>query len=551
MRHFSIFRILYPVDHGDEGQRQSRRYGIVASTSSLARTCEATRIVSFMMKSCWHRKIVYFLVALLLILFRKSDALASNNNIPSPTTTTTTSKQQPHFPIRHQFNALSKPKKGVLSIVPLPLPPSEENDNNVLIVAVAGHDGGHLNLWDISSSDDDDDRPPHRISFADHRIHQGSIFALHVSGSSGKDTDINSVGLISGSFDRSSSWHQLTFISNEGKVEVQKKLVGQLPEHTGWARQVKGMSILEEDGQDINTYNINLSIGCNLINVWTAIEANDNDNGTTTTATLRIARLDAGPSPDDDPQEDAFRRHDILCLDVLMREDNKSYIVAGLVDGSVRLFDVSSKEWTKQILGIMGKENNNRNTLDATGGCRPFENYEDERPLLSFYAHEKGTRVCNVHAMYNSDRFVTVGYDGQWIVWKIKSIKDNHSQQQVKNDDMVERICSGTSENNDRIVSSCVFHRKEKENGDGILFFATVEGKIYQVKELAFSSANDGKQELVFDLKRESTLNDGNGDDENQSITCLSTIGTVDDKGVKLIVGLSTGEVLIFDPLTI
>ena len=137
-----------------------------------------------------------------------------------------------------------------------------------------------------------------------------------------------------------------------------------------------------------------LSIGCNLINVWTIQQASasrqKHKKDSSVVDVVRVARLDAGPSPDDPPQESAFRRHDILSIAVVVvvaadpsssrqqssSSSSSSWIVAGLVDGTIRVFPANFQEWANRI---------DVSPYDATGSCdcaTTVDSLEDASPRL-------------------------------------------------------------------------------------------------------------------------------------------------------------------------
>ena len=91
--------------------------------------------------------------------------------------------------------------------------------------------------------------------------------------------------------------------------------------------------------------------------------------------------MDAGPSPDD-LEGETFCRHDILSLAVVGdRPGGHGYIAAGLVDGTLRVFDANFSEWAGRRLFL----------YDATGSCDrattaiPVATDETPRTLLVGY----------------------------------------------------------------------------------------------------------------------------------------------------------------------
>lgn len=338
--------------------------------------------------------------------------------------------------LRHSWRASNR---AILAVAPVEVPnPRSAEDtappDNRFLLATAGHDGGTIRLWTLPFLGDAsttattgvggvmDTAPPPSVSIS---AHGGSIFALDSAGDH----------LASGSFDRSAALRRVlladtgTVGTSSGEADVADDgdvdggddfLLGSLPEHTGWVRGVRivgsGSGGSSEPGEPKPSPNrpppFVLSIGCNLINVWECPPGDDDEEGTT----RRLARLDAGPSPGDPPDE-AFRRHDILSLavshsDVGGVDDGKSHVVAGLVDGTLRAFEGRWNDWRG------GRRGSN---YDATGSCSPFEGAEDDAPLAAVRAHEG--RVTGVHALPRADDgscdFVSVGFDGRWCRWRL------------------------------------------------------------------------------------------------------------------------------------
>mmetsp|Transcript_4836 Transcript_4836/g.8246 ORF Transcript_4836/g.8246 Transcript_4836/m.8246 type:complete len:279 (-) Transcript_4836:703-1539(-) len=157
------------------------------------------------------------------------------------------------------------------------------------------------------------------------KVHDGSIFSL-----TPLHTHQNVNYLVSGSFDRSAAIHRVDVATSS---HVVTETIGRLSEHTGWVRlveavEVESLSSEVDDERTAGTSISLLSIGCNYINAWTFLADGE---------VVRIARLDAGPSPDDPPDE-TFRRHDMLSFAILDDDDDdnskEKWIVAGLVDGT-------------------------------------------------------------------------------------------------------------------------------------------------------------------------------------------------------------------------
>lgn len=274
------------------------------------------------------------------------------------------------------------------------------------VLASAGHkDDGNIRLWPFEHENIKDMGQ----SSIGVKVHDGgsSIFTLSRLL---PDSSSQMQYLASGSFDRSAKIHRAV-----GGADFRLETIGALPEHTGWVRKVALTSF--RDNQHASNSPIALSIGCNLINVWTLI---DNEASVTEACNnaVRIARLDAGPSPDD-PAEEIFRRHDILSF-AIVEDSSNSYVVAGLVDGTVRAFRAKYREW-------YNRKTNNSSPYDATGSCdcAGVENdhdsiaiAENENPCISMNAHDG--RVTAVLAIDGMCDFVTTGYDGRWIRWHIE-----------------------------------------------------------------------------------------------------------------------------------
>ena len=385
-------------------------------------------------------------------------------------------------------------------------------ENSSRFLATAGHaDGGKIRFWTLPPSfifSNDEDRGQKEIELKNLKcesatIHNGSVFCLSLSTPNLEDRDQgsnpDSIWLVSGSFDRSASIHLVRKtteddLSDQGQIALQT--LGSLPEHTGWVRGVKAILLSnrpEEEIYDAKRMCSNsvymLSIGCNLVNVWTFSSRSTHD--LPINRILRIARLDAGPSPDDDPAEE-FRRHDILAIEIISVDRghcacNDMWLVAGLVDGTIRVFELRWEDWFRlQASGI--------SPYEPTGSCAlPAPNSGDEgdvtddSPIISIAAHDG--RVTAIHAIPDTTDFLTVGYDSKWIYWRLEDPSPNSSEPQLAK--LKEGYVSGTKDPDklhDRICSSAVVmldNDQGKECIEGsamMLYTGTTSGSLYRTK---------------------------------------------------------------------
>ena len=289
------------------------------------------------------------------------------------------------FQLLHQFKASSGSilASEVLSI----------KEGSGLYLATAGHgDSGTVRLWPLQSILQADHNSNEEEGFSSSSLdaHQGSIFTL----SCVRQND--DLFVATGSFDRAAKLYQLT-TDDEGMI-TEPLLRGILPEHTGWVRQVEAILPLQSQN---NNLPVVLSIGCEYINAWTTATTNE-------ASSVRIARLDAGPSPDD---HEEFRRHDILCFAVVGETPAAVAIVAGLVDGTLRVFEANLNVWMERY---------NNSPYDATGSCGCADDgVVDDRPRNAVNAH--GGRITSVvPSAACKDTFVTASHDGRWIRWRLE-----------------------------------------------------------------------------------------------------------------------------------
>ena len=338
------------------------------------------------------------------------------------------------------------------------------------------------------------------------RIHDGSIFSM----ASCLSTHQNINYLVSGSFDRSAAIHRVDIGKSSHVVTVQT--IGRLPKHTGWVRHVEAVEEMTpspeaDDERTAGTSISLLSIGCNLINIWSALEDGE---------VVRMARLDAGPSPNDPPEE-TFRRHDILTFAILGDNNGNSkarWIVAGLVDGSIRVFVAKFEEWMRR------RQNS---PYDATGSCDcpttttsfAFDHQdeqdmavhvlEDEKPFLSTNCHEG--RITKIHCIQGfPDDFVSTSFDGTWVRWRIDAEMKSLSK-------LVEGSISkaGEQTNEDRICSSTIVTENTCDD-DGqnnvVMYLGTSSGCLYRSW-----LSRGGESEKIYG---------SNGKDVSRSITAMT-----------------------------
>lgn len=383
------------------------------------------------------------------------------------------------------------------------------HSHNVPILVTGGHaDSGRIRCWNYSS----DDYLGGKTEPCEQEIHKGSIFSLMPWRSCSRQ---NTMYLVSGSFDRSAAIHRV-----ETNWPMTFNTIGRLPEHTGWVRQVEAVEErVVETGEDAI---ILLSIGCNLINLWTVKDDGD---------VYRIARLDAGPSPHD-PVEETFRRHDILAFAIIGLDDNSEakWIVAGLVDGTIRVFKAKFEEWMKR------RENS---PYDATGSCDCFNSdeqdandsstVEDEKPILATSGH--AGRITNIHCIqgFPTD-FVSTSHDGTWVRWRINAEKKSLSK-------LLEGSIAKADEQiineRRRICSSTIITENEDRNND-VIYFGTSSGCLYRS-----SLSLGGESEKVYECKAKTS------DGKDISITAL-TFHQRMDQSIELIACRSDGEILLF-----
>lgn len=431
---------------------------------------------------------------------------------------------------------------------------SESRISNIKFLATAGHDGGTVTLWKLPSVwPETDGEDVYGVYTGESKSllkpHGGSVFALE---SFPSIIDGNNI-LVSGSFDRSAQVQRIRFTrDNNGVDTLTSKTIASLPEHTGW---VRGVRMVEVDSGEIGLTGINsgavksksnkadsdlffLSIGCNLINVWTT-------SSDDTQLSQRLARLDGGPSPLD-PLDEPFRRHDILAIDVAKHyksdNDNDSsfspWIVAGLVDGTLRVFKTKWGVWKSRTRNLL---------YDSTGSCsKTVDGAEnDELPICSIQAHDG--RVTGVHAVACTNFVVSVGYDGFWRQWKIDL--------DLKSVELVAfgHVIGGSENNNNptknRICSSAIVPQSADSDSDAYatatdqapwsLIMGTAGGQIYRVLASELGLLKPSTSELIWSEK-------------DASITALTYIGkcATDSPGTNgiftIAAGTSKGVVRLF-----
>ena len=157
-----------------------------------------------------------------------------------------------------------------------------------------------------------------------------------------------------------------------------------------------------------------LSVGCNYLNVWAPSLGRPEANAE---PPKRLVRLETGPSPDD-PTDEPFRRHDILCADV---SDDGSIIAAGLVDGSLRFWEANWPKWWAdeqprdydRYTGACGSSSSSSSSSGSSSSSK------DEVPLASIARAHEG-RVVGIHAIPGTRGmdWVTVARNGQWRFWR-------------------------------------------------------------------------------------------------------------------------------------
>ena len=415
------------------------------------------------------------------------------------------------FHLTQQFQASSK--GSVLAIASFPISPSGWQ-----MLAVAGHGGGYVRFWTVPPSPSEG--CPVLAETAN--VHGGSVFALDriaPDQSSGVRASDEYMYLVSGSFDRTAKLHRV-IISDRNDVTM--KTVGDLAEHTGWVRGVRVRTSGNQYALELSGKHV-LSIGCNLINVWTVKPFSDQRQGF---EAVRIARLDAGPSPGD-PCEEDFRRHDILCLDLLgdgksVEGKASSWIVAGLVDGTVRVFEGRFDHWQLERFS--------KSPYSATGNCAVVEDVQDDRPTLAFKAHSGG--VTGVHKIPGSPQdFISLGHDGRWVRWHIAysdaGVEGRRTPIFAKErEGRVPAVRTGTSEvsTETRIISSSVV---TDINQKCSLVLGTTGGSMYQV-DISSKDASACKEIWKDDTGK-------------NSITSIATLGSD-----LVAAGTSAGSVMVF-----
>lgn len=385
--------------------------------------------------------------------------------------------------LRRSWQAISGGKSvlaisGMTVLPPVPKSPSlprtgtinnpAEMADNPYFLATAGHDGGMVRFWKTSLAEGNS--IINVTVAAVSTIHNGSIF--NMASHSHRDY------MLTGSFDRSATVQRIQRIaksSGDGET-LAFTTVATLPEHTGWVRKVHIVSLPRDDEQGGGVY---LSIGCNFINVWTSNDSRGGDQ-TINLATLptavarRLARLDAGPSPGDPEEEMAFRRHDILTMDVAVAspgENPSSVIVAGLVDGTLRAF------WWNFL--NKQRERAGGDVYDGTGSCGNGI-AGDERPYAAVCAHQG--RVTGIHAVGNTPEkayrdFITVGHDGYWRRWRLDSMVTS-SFTMIEEGSIVGLDGGDCNAMNYRICASVLVPQNESEPS---LVVGTTSGSIYHI----------------------------------------------------------------------
>ena len=376
-----------------------------------------------------------------------------------------------------------KASKGSILTAAIVQPLREHHQQPILVTG--GHAGdGRISCWKLSNNSLEGNKKEtvQEIQVGSGaRIHDGSIFSM----ASCISTHQNINYLVSGSFDRSAAIHRVDVGTSSHAVTVQT--IGRLPEHTGWVRHVeaveeKSLSPEADDERTAGTSISLLSIGCNLINTWSVLEDGE---------VARVARLDAGPSPNDPPEE-TFRRHDILTFAILGDNDGNSkakWIAAGLVDGSIRVFVAEFEKWMRR------RQNS---PYDATGSCDcpttttttatsiAFDHQdeqdmvehvlEDEKPFLSTNCH--AGRITKIHCIQGfPDDFVSTSFDGTWVRWRIDAEMKSLSK-------LVEGSISkaGEQKNEGRICSSTIVTENtcnDRQN-NMVIYLGTSSGCLYR-----------------------------------------------------------------------
>mmetsp|Transcript_15607 Transcript_15607/g.34806 ORF Transcript_15607/g.34806 Transcript_15607/m.34806 type:complete len:454 (+) Transcript_15607:78-1439(+) len=401
-------------------------------------------------------------------------------------------------------------------------------------LATGGHsDEGRIRLWPLGGRDLNVDTLREGDGVGS-RVHDGSIFSIsHLRNNNCAGGTSESSYLVSGSFDRSAAIHRVDATLSEGDdgtVDVELETIGRLPEHTGWVRGVQAVQHSTDragsgDGRDAVSV---LSIGCNLINVWTVVGKEDDGSN----SVVRLARLDAGPSPSDPPEE-TFRRHDILSVAIVGGDEDNEWIVAGLVDGTLRVFDAKFVEWYER--------RNGGSPYDATGSCdcATFvdeeggdSTVEDEKPSVSAYAHEG--RVTSVLDIPGTSDFVSVGHDGMWVRWNLSH--DGATELSKVGEGYVPATDDGADGDADsrRICSSIIVPDGMREAEQSILYVGTTGGRLYKA-----DVSDGGKCELIWKAEDES---------RGEKICCVSSMAWMkdDEETVNIICCRSDGVVMIF-----
>jgi hypothetical protein len=504
-------------------------------------------------------------------------------------------------------------KKGatILAVAGFPIVVGIENDGHspqqeqrqqlhVSVVATAGYEGGTVRLWMLpahtatNTSPKDlgfdhvvaKESPKETPAVQTFDIHEGSIFALlHFRTMRRSQEKTNSQQyLVSGSFDRTASLHRvvattttrhgllppsmiettnmnlmknatiMTVDSCLGHCTIALEAIASLPEHTGWVRGVQGMTFHSGKNQQSESDMYLLSIGCNIINVWTIVDEKEKDQQQEQRKkVVRVARFDAGPSPGDPPSE-TFRRHDILCLAVVdsgilvdLSSSSPPWIVAGLVDGTIRVFDVDFPTWSHQQTA---------SPYDATGSCtRRFvetgdDVIPDDAPRLAMRAHQG--RITGIHSIPDMPgEFISVGHDGRWMHWRIHVVRKGSDNNKDANSNgggmdqeneltlhvVAEGCVPADKEDGDDALRICSSVISRGTKGQDILLVGTTGGHLY---EITVSSVTDAtKTSECREIWRDRT--------GKVKVTALTSMDCHDDGyRTAIVAGTSNGSVLVF-----
>jgi WD domain, G-beta repeat len=479
-------------------------------------------------------------------------------------------------------------------------PHKQQRQRQASVVATAGYEGGTVRLWMLpaptatNTSTTKDSRidhvfekesPKETPAFQKFDLHEGSIFALlHFrTVKRSKEKKNSEQYIVSGSFDRTASLHRIvatmthrllppnmiestsmnpmtndTTTTTDSCFEhctIALESIASLPEHTGWVRGVQGLTFQSSMNQQSDMYL--LSIGCNIINVWTIVDEKEKEQPQEKRKNVvRVARFDAGPSPGDPPSE-TFRRHDILCLAVVdsgsVVVDSSSsppWIVAGLVDGTIRVFDVDVPKWSHRRQSITSP-------YDATGSCtRRFvetgdDIIPDDAPRLAMRAHQG--RITGIHSIPDRPgEFISVGHDGRWMHWRIQVVRRSLDNNQDANSNgggmdqdneltlhfVAEGCVPAEKEDGDDAMRICSSVISRGTKGQDILLVGTTGGHLY---EIAVSS--------VMDATKTSECREIWSDRTGKvKITALTSIDDChyDGHSTAIVAGTSSGSVLVF-----